>query len=208
MSNEKKRGFLDVLHGMFTSDAELDREREAGIRKAVRNAENALDHTRERIAELQKERDAKWNEAREYLRSGQKPLAQRSLMGVQSAEALMAGLERKCFVFRQMSFKLEMTSIDQKLVSAMRGLNASVSVDTDAIQSALENAGAVLADQENADKLWSKMYSKEMNGLGAQEIPSVDEMTQQLCDEVGIANEEAPAAEPVREKAKAEPVRI
>ena len=203
-----KNGIMSRLHQMFTSDAELDREREAGIRKAVRNAENALDHTRERISELQKERDAKWNEAREYLKGGQKPLAQRSLMGVQSAEALMAGLERKCFVFRQMAFKLEMTSVDQKLVSAMRGLNTSVSVDTDAIQSALENAGAVLADQENADKLWSKMYSKEMNGLGAQEIPSVDEMTRQLCAEVGIASEETPGAEPVQENAKTEPVRI
>ena len=203
-----KNGIMSKLHKMFTPDAELDREREAEIRKAVRNAENALDHTKDRICDLQKERDAKWAEARNYLQSGQRTAAQQSLIGVQSAEALMAGLERKCFVFRQMAFKLEMTSVDQKLVSAMRGLNTSVKVDTDAIQSALENAGMVLSDQENADKLWSKMYSKEMNGLGAQEIPSVDEMTRQLCAEVGMSDEVTPDVKTVREGVKTEHIRI
>ena len=193
----EKRGIMSKLHQMFTSDEELDREREAEIRKAVRNAENALDHTKDRIADLQKERDAKWAEARKYLQAGQKAAAQQSLVGVQSAESLMAGLERKSFVFRQMAFKLEMTAVDQKLVSSMRNLSDTVKVDTEAIQSALENADSVLADQENADKLWAKMYGKEMNGLGAQEIPSVNEMTQQLYDELGIGEAPVQAADEV-----------
>lgn len=192
-----KKGIMSKLHQMFTSDEELDREREAEIRKAVRNAENALDHTKDRIADLQKERDAKWAEARKYLQAGQKVAAQQSLVGVQSAESLMAGLERKSFVFRQMAFKLEMTAVDQKLVSSMRNLSDTVKVDTEAIQSALENADSVLADQENADKLWAKMYGKEMNGLGAQEIPSVNEMTQQLYDELGIGEAPVQAADEV-----------
>lgn len=192
-----KKGIMSKLHQMFTSDEELDREREAEIRKAVRNAENALDHTKDRIADLQKERDAKWAEARKYLQAGQKAAAQQSLVGVQSAESLMAGLERKSFVFRQMAFKLEMTAVDQKLVSSMRNLSDTVKVDTEAIQSALENADSVLADQENADKLWAKMYGKEMNGLGAQEIPSVNEMTQQLYDELGIGEAPVQAADEV-----------
>lgn len=192
-----KKGIMSKLHQMFTSDEELDREREAEIRKAVRNAENALDHTKDRIADLQKERDAKWAEARKYLQAGQKAAAQQSLVGVQSAESLMAGLERKSFVFRQMAFKLEMTAVDQKLVSSMRNLSDTVKVDTEAIQSALENADSVLADQENADKLWAKMYGKEMNGLGAQEIPSVNEMTQQLYDELGIGEAPVHAADEV-----------
>ena len=196
MATEKK-GIMSKLHQMFTSDEELDREREAEIRKAVRNAENALDHTKDRIADLQKERDAKWAEARKYLQAGQKTAAQQSLVGVQSAESLMAGLERKSFVFRQMAFKLEMTAVDQKLVSSMRNLSDTVKVDTEAIQSALENADSVLADQENADKLWAKMYGKEMNGLGAQEIPSVNEMTQQLYDELGIGEAPVQAADEV-----------
>lgn len=196
MATEKK-GIMSKLHQMFTSDEELDREREAEIRKAVRNAENALDHTKDRIADLQKERDAKWAEARKYLQAGQKAAAQQSLVGVQSAESLMAGLERKSFVFRQMAFKLEMTAVDQKLVSSMRNLSDTVKVDTEAIQSALENADSVLADQENADKLWAKMYGKEMNGLGAQEIPSVNEMTQQLYDELGIGEAPVQAADEV-----------
>lgn len=192
-----KKGIMSKLHQIFTSDEELDREREAEIRKAVRNAENALDHTKDRIADLQKERDAKWAEARKYLQAGQKAAAQQSLVGVQSAESLMAGLERKSFVFRQMAFKLEMTAVDQKLVSSMRNLSDTVKVDTEAIQSALENADSVLADQENADKLWAKMYGKEMNGLGAQEIPSVNEMTQQLYDELGIGEAPVQAADEV-----------
>lgn len=192
-----KKGIMSKLHQMFTSDEELDREREVEIRKAVRDAENALDHTKDRISDLQKERDAKWAEARKYLQAGQKAAAQQSLVGVQSAESLMAGLERKSFVFRQMAFKLEMTAVDQKLVSSMRNLSDTVKVDTEAIQSALENADSVLADQENADKLWAKMYGKEMNGLGTQEIPSVDEMTQQLYDELGIGEESVSAADEV-----------
>lgn len=203
-----KKGIMNKLHQMFTSDEELDREREAEIRKAVRNAENALDHTKDRIADLQKERDAKWVEARKYLQAGQKTAAQQSLVGVQSAESLMAGLERKSFVFRQMAFKLEMTAVDQKLVSSMRNLSDTVKVDTEAIQSALENADSVLADQENADKLWAKMYGKEMNGLGAQEIPSVNEMTQQLYAELGISEEPIQATEAVQSVDMSEKIHV
>ena len=179
---------VQKFRNMFVSQDELNREKAAEIRKAVRSAENALDGARERMGQLGKERDAEWAKAREYAKTGQTAAAKRCLLNVQNADRALNELNNKTFVFKQMAMKLEMTSVDQKLVESLREINSTVSIDVDAIQATLDNAHETLAAQDDVDKLWSSMYAKQTQGLALSEaVESVDDMMKTLEGEVSDA---------------------
>lgn len=179
---------VQKFRNMFVSQDELNREKAAEIRKAVRSAENALDGARERMGQLGKERDAEWAKAREYAKTGQTAAAKRCLLNVQNADRALNELNNKTFVFKQMAMKLEMTSVDQKLVESLREINSTVSIDVDAIQATLDNAHETLAAQDDVDKLWNSMYAKQTQGLALSEaVESVDDMMKTLEGEVSDA---------------------
>ena len=176
---------VQKFRNMFVSQDELNREKAAEIRKAVRSAENALDGARERMGQLGKERNAEWAKAREYAKTGQTAAAKRCLLNVQNADRALNELNNKTFVFKQMAMKLEMTSVDQKLVESLREINSTVSIDVDAIQATLDNAHETLAAQDDVDKLWNSMYAKQTQGLALSEaVESVDDMMKTLEGEV------------------------
>ena len=179
---------VQKFRDMFVSQDALNREKAAEIRKAVRSAENALDGARERMGQLGKERDAEWAKAREYAKTGQTAAAKRCLLNVQNADRALNELNNKTFVFKQMAMKLEMTSVDQKLVESLREISSTVSIDVDAIQATLDNAHETLAAQDDVDKLWSSMYAKQTQGLALSEaVESVDDMMKTLEGEVSDA---------------------
>ena len=179
---------VQKFRNMFVSQDELNREKAAEIRKAVRSAENALDGARERMGQLGKERDAEWAKAREYAKTGQTAAAKRCLLNVQNADRALNELNNKTFVFKQMAMKLEMTSVDQKLVESLREINSTVSIDVDAIQATLDNAHETLAAQDDVDKLWGSLYATQTQGLALSEaVESVDDMMKTLEGEVSDA---------------------
>ena len=71
---------------LFKSGEAIRKENEKRRRKAIRDAERAIDCVKDKIADLKLERDKAWNEARAYLRDGQKAAAQRCLQTVQANE--------------------------------------------------------------------------------------------------------------------------
>jgi len=169
-----------VLKAFVSKDAQ-DREKAAELRKAVRSAENALDGARERMGQLGKEREAEWAKAREYAKTGQTAAAKRCLLNVQNADRALNDLNNKTFVFKQMAMKLEMTTVDQKLVESLREINSTVAIDVDEIQATLDNAHETLAAQDDVDKLWQSMYAKQTQGLSLSEaVESVDDMMKTL----------------------------
>ena len=86
------------LKDLFKSNKEREREQARKRRKAFREAENSVDAVKDRIKKMKSERDKSWDEARKYLRDGQKSAAQRCLQSVRASEVLMGKLEMKRWV--------------------------------------------------------------------------------------------------------------
>ena len=69
----------------------------------------------------------------------------------------------------------------------MTAVNAVVSIDPDAIADVLDEVQEKLGEQVDSDRIWEKVYGKEMAGVETQfedVIPSVEDMEKQLEDEV------------------------
>ncbi|MBM3878977.1 MAG: hypothetical protein FJ387_04560 [Verrucomicrobia bacterium] len=166
-------------------DRELEAKRRR--RKAFREAENAVDAVKDRVGRLKKDRDAKWKEARDYLRDGQKGAAQRCLQTVRASEVMMSKLETKKWVFEQLLTKLELSKTDQEFAAALGAINTVVHIDPDKVADVLGEVEDKLGDQVDTDKIWDKLHSKEMEGVEsslADQVPSLDQMLKELEDEV------------------------
>lgn len=172
---------------LFKSKKERERDEAKKRRKAFREAENAVDVVKDRIAKLKKDRDKSWEEARIYLKDGQKVAAQRGLQACRASEMLMSKLEMKRWVFEQLLSKLELAKSDQDFSQALGAINTVVKIDPEAISDVLDEVQDKLGEQVDTDKIWEKVYGKEMEGVETQMtdvIPSVEDMEKQLQDEV------------------------
>jgi len=176
-----------ALGDLFKSKAEREKDAQRKRRKAFREAENAVDVVKERIGKLKKDRDKAWEEARKYLKDGQKGASQRCLQTCRASEMLMAKLEMKRWVFEQLLSKLELAKSDQDFAQAMAAINTVVHIDPEAVADVMDEVEDKLGDQVDTDKIWEKMYGKEMEGVKNQMtdvVPSIEEMEKQLQDEV------------------------
>jgi hypothetical protein len=175
------------INDLFKSKSERDRQEARRRRKAFREAENSVDVVKDRIGNLKKDRDKSWNEARQYLKDGQKVAAQRCLQSVRASEMLMSKLEMKRWVFEQLLSKLEIAKSDQDFAQALGAINAVIKIDPEAVADVLDEVQDKLGEQVDTDKIWEKVYGKEMEGVKTQMtdvIPSVEDMEKQLQDEV------------------------
>lgn len=189
-----------ALDDLFKSKQERINRDAKKRRKAFREAENAVDVVKERIGRLKKDRDKAWGEARQYLKDGQKAAAQRGLQTVRASELLMSKLEMKRWVFEQLLSKLELAKSDQDFSRALSAINTVVKIDPEAVANVLGEVEDKLGEQVDTDKIWEKMYGKEMAGVETQMtdvIPSTEEMMKQLEDEVA---EDIGAARPSQKK--------
>ncbi|MCK5861563.1 MAG: Snf7 family protein [Candidatus Hydrogenedentes bacterium] len=185
---------------LFKSKKEQERATSRKRRRAFRNAENAVDVVRDRIKKMTTERDKSWTEARKYLKDGQKSAAQRCLQSVRASELLMGKLEMKRWVFEQLLAKLELAKSDQDFSNALKAINTVVEIDPDNIAEVLDDVEDKLGEQLDSDKIWEKVYGKEMEGTEtemSEVIPSIEDMGKQLEDEVAA---DVSAARPSREK--------
>ncbi|MBN1506056.1 MAG: hypothetical protein JW955_04375 [Sedimentisphaerales bacterium] len=174
------------LGDLFKSKREREREEAKKRRKAFREAESAVDIVRERIGKLQKDRDKAWAEARQYLKDGQKGGAQRCLQSVRANELLMSKLEMKRWVFEQLLSKMELAKSDQDFAQALSAIDMVVKIDPEVVANVLDEVQDKLGEQVDTDKIWERMYGKEMEGVANQMtdvIPTTDEMMKQLQDE-------------------------
>jgi hypothetical protein len=175
------------LRDLFKSEPERQREEAKKRRKAFREAEGAVDVVKDRIGKLKKDRDKAWSEARQYLKDGQKGGAQRCLQTVRASELLMSKLEMKRWVFEQLLSKMELAKTDQDFAQALGAINTVVKIDPEVVANVLDEVQDKLGEQVDTDKIWEKMYGKEMEGVETQmtdTIPTTEEMMTQLQDEV------------------------
>lgn len=176
---------LEAIKKLFMSDREIRRMKERERARAFSTAENALESVHSKIRELKKARDKAWEEARNYLRDGQKVAAQQCLQTVQQNEINIGYLERKAWVFSQQITKMEMSDTDNDFSNALKVITATAEVDPDKIADTLEDTKEILDSQAAINKIWDKEYAKEMNGLeNSDAIPSMEEMMSNLEKEV------------------------
>ncbi len=176
-----------AITDIFKSRQERDRERERKRRKAFREAEKAVDVVKDRIVKLKRDRDKAWNEARQYLKDGQKGAAQRNLQTVRASEVMMGKVEMKRWVFEQLLAKLELAKTDQDFSQALSAINTVVKIDPETVADVIDEVQDKLGEQVDTDKIWEKMHDKEMDGVETQmtdTIPSTEDMMKQLTDEV------------------------
>jgi len=193
-----------ALGDLFKSKREREKDKERARRKAFREAERAVDIVKDRVTKLKKERDTAWTDARKYLKDGQKVASQRCLQTVRASELLCAKLEMKRWIFEQLLSKLELAKSDQEFAQAMSAINTVVEIDPETVADVMDEIEGKLGDQVDTDKIWEKMYGKEMEGVQASMtdvVPSIEDMAKQLEDEVAA---DLDSEKPSKGRAKAE----
>lgn len=173
----------------FMSPKARERAYRRERRHAFRQAEKAIDDVKERQKELEKEASKQWAAARDALKNGEKAAAQRALTSYRASQVLVMKLEQKRWVFEQYYTKMQVAQSDGTFVSAMDSLTKVIEIDPEKVADVFESAQGALGEQVESDKFWDKMYAKEMNGASGQledHIPSLDEMTAQLDQEVAV----------------------
>jgi hypothetical protein len=176
-----------IMALLFKSKAERERDERRKHRKAFRDAETAMDAVKDRIKDVKKERDSSWQEARRYLKDGNKSAAQRALQSVRSAEMMIHQLDKKRWVFEQLVTKLEISKTDQDFSKALSEINKVIKADPETVQSILDEVNETFGEQVMVDKTWNHLYEKELEGVETAEnedLPSLDELLKNLEDEV------------------------
>jgi len=175
-----------ALGDLFKSKKDREKELRKQRRKAFRDAENAISTVNGRVESTKADRDKAWAEAREYLKAGQKGAAQRSLQSVRANELIIDQLEKKNWVFKRLTTKLELARTDQEFAQSLAAINVVVEIDPEAVADVLDDVQDKLGEQGDVDKIWSKMYDSEMAGVEevSDTIPSVEDMMADLEDEV------------------------
>jgi hypothetical protein len=175
-----------ALGDLFKSKKDREKELRKQRRKAFRDAENAISTVNGRVESTKADRDKAWAEARQYLKAGQKGAAQRSLQTVRANELIIDQLEKKNWVFKRLTTKLELARTDQEFSQSLAAINVVVEIDPEAVADVLDDVQDKLGEQGDVDKIWSKMYDSEMAGVEevSDTIPSVEDMMTDLEDEV------------------------
>lgn len=196
---------------IFMTDEERKAAQKKRRRKALREAENAIDLVKDRCASLKAERDAKWSEAREYVKCGQKAAAQRALNVVRVNDVLLIQLDQKRWVFENIITKMESAETDVSFADALGTLLRVNTVDPDRIAEVLDEAAGKSAELAEVNKVWNKEYGKQMNGIAASEaVPGIDEMLAEVTKEAateikgGNGGGSKKSTEDMRERLKAE----
>ncbi len=167
-------------------------------RHAFRDAENAKQDVIDRQKRLEKEAKDNWAKAREALKNGEKAAANRALTAARAAQVLSMKLEQKRWVFEQYLTKMEVAQSDTQFAEALGQINKIIRIDPDHVEDVFGAAQDMLGEQLDAERFWSKMYESEMagaNGALEDHIPSLDEMTSEL--EQQVAADVGGAAAPV-----------
>lgn len=191
-------GLFDRVGRMFETEKERQRRIAKERRQAFRQADNAIGTVVRRIEDLRSRRQQQWEEAREYLRKGQKGAARRSLQGVRATELIIDQLEKKRFVFEQLVIRFEVSKTDEEFAAALGSLNAVIEIDIDSVEDVLDVAQDKLGEQLDVDRVWEQVHDREMMDATIREsdvVLSVDDMLANLEKETALPAPQVSAPE-------------
>ena len=175
-------GFL-----FFKTAKEKERAERRERRHALRKAEGAVDEVSERIKKMEKDAESEWDRARDATREGKQAAAQRALTSYRSAQVLIAKLEQKKWVFKQVLMKLETAGTDAEFAKALAAVNKVTNINVEMVEDVFDEAADLLAEAGDTDKFWAQMYGKEVEGSKQalqDHIPSMEDLEKALQEEV------------------------
>ncbi len=180
---------------LFKSAKERERESRRARRKAFRQAEGAVADVKDRVRKIEREAEKEWEKGSAAMQAGKKAEAHRAVIGYRAAQVLITKLEQKRWGFEQYLMKMETAQTDQEFASALDGVNKVVEINVDLVEDIFEASQEILGEQQDAEKFWSSLYDREMDGAeGSLEghVPSVEDLTSMLegeaAGEVGVTS--------------------
>jgi len=184
-----RKEYIMGVFDIFKSQEEREKERKRAQRKAFREAKKNVDVMKEKIEGIKEKRDQAWQEARGYLKNGQKSAAERCMQTVRSGELLIDKLEKKYWVSEQMLVKLDLAKTDREFAHSLSSIQSVIDIDPDAVTDIFDEIKDKLGDQEEIENLWDGAYKDEMKSVakeGAEIVPSMEEMMGDLEEEVAM----------------------
>jgi hypothetical protein len=110
---------------------------------------------------------------------------------------MIAKLEQKKWVFKQILMKLETAGTDAEFAKALGMVNKVTDINVEMVEDVFDEAGDLLAEAGDTDKFWAQMYGKEVEGSTAalqDHIPSMEDLEKTLQEEVAGKIAGAPSA--------------
>lgn len=181
--------FGDLFKSKKEREREARREERKAKRTASRDLERSLDSLKSKIKEIRTKKDKDWEQAKQYMKSGQKAAANRLLKTCRAGELLASKLERKAWFWEQKAINLETGVADKTLALGMQELAKLNQIDPEQIDEALMDVQDVLDEQVDVDRMIDREYNKEMEGLAEEEavdVASLEDMEKELLDEVAV----------------------
>ncbi|MEX0321477.1 MAG: hypothetical protein AB3N63_04920 [Puniceicoccaceae bacterium] len=161
---------------LFRSKKQRERDARKERRRAFRQAENAIDDVKERVRRLEKDASREWEAAKVAAQKGEEAAVNRALTSYRGKQVILTQLQRKQWVFEQTLVKLEVSGTDAEFASALELLNKTLEVDPERLAESFEESSEILSEQKDAERLWERMYQKELDGVEGELTERVPEM--------------------------------
>ncbi|MDD4013535.1 MAG: Snf7 family protein [Candidatus Omnitrophica bacterium] len=175
------------LLNVFKTGKDKQRDIRVKQRRAFREANSTIQQVEQRIESLQKDKNKRWEEAKQYLMGGQKAASNRCLQSCRMIEMLINKMETKKWVFTQLVSRAEIAKDEQSFIACMGDLNSVLNIDCNVAEMNLDSLTDKLSEQDSIDSLWEQEYKTELQGISNisdETIPQMEELEKQLEDEV------------------------
>lgn len=171
---------------LFRTNKQREKDARKERRRAFRQAENAIDEVKERMRRLEREAGKEWETAKAATAKGEEAAVNRTLTAYRGKQVILTQLQRKQWVFEQTLTKLEVSGSDAEFASALELLNKTIAVDPEKLAQGFEGSADILSEQKDAERLWERLYQKELDGVDgelSERIPEMNELRNQLLSE-------------------------
>lgn len=171
---------------LFRTNKQREKDARKERRRAFRQAENAIDEVKERMRRLEREAGKEWETAKAATAKGEEAAVNRTLTAYRGKQVILTQLQRKQWVFEQTLTKLEVSGSDAEFASALELLNKTIAVDPEKLAQGFEGSADILSEQKDAERLWERLYQKELDGVDgelSERIPEMSELRNQLLSE-------------------------
>jgi len=179
----------DLFKSKKTREREANRSKRRANRQGNRVVQKALRGITDNVKKIRAKRDADWDKAKDYLRSGQKAQAENLLRSCRAKEVLASKLEKKADFWENRHTKMQASQSDSEMANAMQELAVLNNVDPENIEDSMMAMDEMFEDQTEVDHIIEREHEKDMEDVSIQEtdvVPSIEDMVSELESEVAV----------------------
>lgn len=163
---------MAIFDNLFKSAREIENERRRLARQNERKVEQDLAGFDDQILALAKQRDAAWAEARELLKSGRKPEAQRQLLYYKRYDIQITKLENQKAFLTGQAVQIRSTGNAAATLADIRTMAAGQGINPDALDENLGDMELIGQDIAESDKQLSAAFDRDIDNMRKAEDSS------------------------------------